>query len=144
MLALLTYYSFNNRRNIFITLIILIHLIIAYYKKTFIFFLFNFVFFVLILIFINFKDKQKFKIEKYDEQNSKLSLIFLLSLFAFFLVQLYGFNNLFNLIANVYNYFMFCLNKIKSILSSKNNDDIRLIEYYIITDIIDWIDHKLQ
>ena len=144
MLALLTYYSFNNRRNIFITLIILIHLIIAYYKKTFIFFLFNFVFFVLILIFINFKDKQKFKIEKYDEQNSKLSLIFLLSLFAFFLVQLYGINNLFNLIANVYNYFIFCLNKVKSILSSKNNDDIRLIEYYIITDIIDWIDHKLQ
>jgi len=144
MLALLTYYSFNNRRNIFITLIILIHLIIAYYKKTFIFFLFNFVFFVLILIFINFKDKQKFKIEKYDEQNSKLSLIFLLSLFAFFLVQLYGINNLSNLIASVYNYFMFCLNKIKSILSSKNNDDIRLIEYYIITDIIDWIDHKLQ
>ena len=144
MLALLTYYSFNNRRNIFVTWIILIHLIIAYYKKAFFFFLFNFVFFVLILIFINFKDKHKFKIEKYDEQNSKLSLIFLLSLFAFFLIQLYGINNLFNLITNVYNYLMFCLNKIKSILSSKDNDDIRLIEYYIITDIIDWIDHKLQ
>ena len=144
MFALLTYYSFNNRRNLFVTLIILIHLIIAYYKKTFTFFLFNLVFVVLILIFNNFKNKKKFKVEKYDEQNNKLSLIFLLSLFTFFLIQLYGINNLFNLIENVYDYLMFCLNKIKSILSNKDKDDIRLIEYYIITDIIDWIDHKLQ
>ena len=97
----------------------------------------------LALIFMNFKNKEKYRVEKYDEQNSKLSLIFLLSLLTFFLIQLYGINNLFYLMQSGYDYVMNLLNKICQMLSSKNNDDIRLIEYYIITDIIDWIDHKL-
>jgi hypothetical protein len=93
---------------------------------------------------MNFRDKEKYRIEKYDEQNSKLSLIFLLSLMTFFLIQLYGINNLLYLIQSGYDYLMNLMNKISLMLSSKNNGDIRLIEYYIITDIIDWIDHILQ
>ena len=144
MFVLLNYYCFNNRRNFFITMIILLHLIIAYYKKNFIFFLFDFVFVVLALIFKNFKNKETFKLEKYDEQNSKLSLIFLLSLLLFFLVQLYGINKLIYSVESFYYSTMDYVNKINLILSSRNDDDIRLIEYYIITDIIDWIDPKLQ
>ena len=144
MFALLGYYCFNGRRNYFITFVILIHLMIAYYKKNFTFFLFDFVFVVLALIFKNFKNKETFKIEKYDEQDSRLSLIFLLSLVMFFLIQLYGINKLFYLVQSFYNYIMDYFNKINLMLSSKDNDDIRLIEYYFITDIIDWIDHKLQ
>jgi len=144
MFALLGYYCFNGRRNYFITFVILIHLIIAYYKKNFTFFLFDFVFVVLALIFKNFKNKETFRIEKYDEQDSRLSLIFLLSLVMFFLIQLYGINKLFYLVQSFYNYIMDYFNKINLMLSSKDNDDIRLIEYYFITDIIDWIDHKLQ
>jgi hypothetical protein len=93
---------------------------------------------------MNFRDKEKYRIEKYDEQNSKLSLIFLLSLMTFFLIQLYGINNLLYLIQSGYDYLMNLMDKISLMLSSKNNGDIRLIEYYIITDIIDWIDHILQ
>ena len=144
MFALLTFYSFNIRRNSFVTIFILTHLFIAYYQKLFTFLLFNLVFVSLALIFMNFKNKEKYRVEKYDEQNSKLSLIFLLSLLTFFLIQLYGINNLFYLIQSGYDYVMNLLNKICQMLSSKNNDDIRLIEYYIITDIIDWIDQKLQ
>ena len=99
---------------------------------------------MLALIFKNFKNKETFKIEKYDEQDSRLSLIFLLSLVMFFLIQLYGINKLFYLVQSFYNYIMDYFNKINLMLSSKDNDDIRLIEYYFITDIIDWIDHKLQ
>ena len=144
MFALLCYYCFNNRRNYFVTLIVLIRLIIAYYKKNFTFFLVDFVFVVLALIFKNFKNKETFRIEKNDEQDSRLSLIFLLSLVMFFLIQLYGINKLFYLVQGFYNYIMDYFNKINLMLSSKNNDDIRLIEYYIITDIIDWIDQILQ
>ena len=144
MFAILGYYCFNNRRNCFVTSIILIHLIVAYYKKNFTFFLFDFVFVVLALVFKNFKNKETFRIEKYDEQDSRLSLIFLLSLVMFFLIQLYGINKLFYLVQGFYNCIMDYFNKINLLLSSKNNDDIRLTEYYIITDIIDWIDHKLQ
>ena len=144
MFALLTFYSFNIRRNSFVTIFIITHLFIAYYQKLFTYLLFNLVFVSLALIFMNFKNKQKYRVEKYDEQNSKLSLIFLLSLLTFFLIQLYGINNLFYLIQSGYDYVMNLLNKICLLLSSKNNDDIRLIEYYIITDIIDWIDQKLQ
>ena len=93
---------------------------------------------------MHFKNKEKYRIEKYDEQNSKLSLIFLLSLMTFFLIQLYGINNLLYLIQSGYDYLMNLMDKISLMLSSKNNGDIRLIEYYIITDIIDWIDHILQ
>ena len=93
---------------------------------------------------MNFRDKEKYRIEKYDGQNSKLSLIFLLSLMTFFLIQLYGINNLLYLIQSGYDYLMNLMDKISLMLSSKNNGDIRLIEYYIITDIIDWIDHILQ
>ena len=143
MFALLTFYSFNIRRNSFVTIFIITHLFIAYYQKLFTFLLFNLVFVSLALIFMNFKNKEKYRVEKYDEQNSKLSLIFLLSLLTFFLIQLYGINNLFYLMQSGYDYVMNLLNKICQMLSSKNNDDIRLIEYYIITDIIDWIDHKL-
>ncbi len=99
---------------------------------------------MLALIFKNFKNKETFKIEKYDDQESKLSLIFLLSLVMFFLIQLYGINKLLGLVQGLYNSIMDYLNKINLMLSSKNNNDIRLIEYYIITDIIDWIDPKLQ
>ena len=82
--------------------------------------------------------------EKYDEQNNHLSLIFLVTLVTFFLIQLYGINKLLGLVQGLYNSIMDYLNKINLMLSSKNNNDIRLIEYYIITDIIDWIDPKLQ
>ena len=144
LFALLSYYCFNNRRNYLVTSIILIHLIVAYYQKNFTFFLFDFVFVVLALIFKNFKNKETFKIEKYDEQESRLSLIFLLSLIMFFLIQLYGINKLFSLVQSLYNNIIEYSNRINLMLSSKNNNDIRLIEYYIITDIIDWIDPKLQ
>ena len=144
MFALLNYYCFNNRRNLFVTFMTLIHLIVAYYKKNFIFFIFDFVFVILILIFRNFNNKQTFKMEKYDEQNNHLSLIFLVTLVTFFLIQLYGINKLLGLVQGLYNSIMDYLNKINLMLSSKNNNDIRLIEYYIITDIIDWIDPKLQ
>ena len=144
MFSLLTYYCFNNRRNLFVTIFIILHLFIAYYQKLFTFLLFNLVFLILTLIFMNFRDKEKYRIEKYDEQNSKLSLIFLLSLMTFFLIQLYGINNLLYLIQSGYDYLMNLMDKISLMLSSKNNGDIRLIEYYIITDIIDWIDHILQ
>ena len=144
MFALLTFYCFSIRRNLFVTTFIIIHLFIAYYQKLFTFLLFNLVFVILGLILMNFKNKEKYRVEKYDEQNSKLSLIFLLSLMTFFLIQLYGINNLFYLIQSGYDYLMNLLNKICLMLSSKNNDDKRLIEYYIITDIIDWIDLKLQ
>ena len=93
---------------------------------------------------MHFKNKEKYRIEKYDEQNSKLSLIFLLSLMTFFLIQLYGINNLFYLIQSAYDYLMNLINQLCLKLSSKNTDDIRLVEYYIITDIIDWIDQKLE
>ena len=144
MFSLLTYYCFSNRRNLFVTIFIILHLFIAYYQKLFTFLLFNLVFVILTLIFMNFRDKEKYRIEKYDGQNSKLSLIFLLSLMTFFLIQLYGINNLLYLIQSGYDYLMNLMNKISLMLSSKNNGDIRLIEYYIITDIIDWIDHILQ
>ena len=144
MFSLLTYYCFSNRRNLFVTIFIILHLFIAYYQKLFTFLLFNLVFVILTLIFMNFRDKEKYRIEKYDEQNSKLSLIFLLSLMTFFLIQLYGINNLLYLIQSGYDYLMNLMDKISLMLSSKNNGDIRLIEYYIITDIIDWIDHILQ
>ena len=144
MFSLLTYYCFSNRRNLFVTIFIILHLFIAYYQKLFTFLLFNLVFLILTLIFMNFRDKEKYRIEKYDEQNSKLSLIFLLSLMTFFLIQLYGINNLLYLIQSGYDYLMNLMDKISLMLSSKNNGDIRLIEYYIITDIIDWIDHILQ
>ena len=142
--SLLTYYCFSNRRNLFVTIFIILHLFIAYYQKLFTFLLFNLVFVILTLIFMNFRDKEKYRIEKYDEQNSKLSLIFLLSLMTFFLIQLYGINNLLYLLQSGYDYLMNLMDKISLMLSSKNNGDIRLIEYYIITDIIDWIDHILQ
>ena len=144
MFSLLTYYCFSNRRNLFVTIFIILHLFIAYYQKLFTFLLFNLVFVILTLIFLNFRDKEKYRIEKYDGQNSKLSLIFLLSLMTFFLIQLYGINNLLYLIQSGYDYLMNLMDKISLMLSSKNNGDIRLIEYYIITDIIDWIDHILQ
>ena len=144
MFSLLTYYCFSNRRNLFVTIFIILHLFIAYYQKLFTFLLFNLVFVILTLIFMNFRDKEKYRIEKYDGQNSKLSLIFLLSLMTFFLIQLYGINNLLYLIQSGYDYLMNLMDKISLMLSSKNNGDIRLIEYYIITDIIDWIDHILQ
>ena len=143
MFALLNHYCFNNRRNFFVTLIILIQLFVAYYKMNYVFFLFDIVFVILSLIFKNFKNKETFKLEKHDEQNSKLSLIFLLSLLMFFLVQLYGINKLIFLVQNFYDNIMHYWNAMNSLLSSKNYDDgIRLIEYYIITDIIDWIDYK--
>ena len=144
MFSLLTYYCFSNRRNLFVTIFIILHLFIAYYQKLFTFLLFNLVFVILTLIFMNFRDKEKYRIEKYDGQNSKLSLIFLLSLMTFFLIQLYGINNLLYLIQSGYDYLMNLMDIISLMLSSKNNGDIRLIEYYIITDIIDWIDHILQ
>ena len=144
MFSLLTYYCFSNRRNLFVTIFIILHLFIAYYQKLFTFLLFNLVFVILTLIFMNFRDKEKYRIEKYDGQNSKLSLIFLLSLMTFFLIQLYGINNLLYLIQSGYDYLMNLMDKISLMLSSKNNGDIRLIEYYIITDIIDWIDHILK
>ena len=144
LFALLNYYCFSNRRNFLVTFIILIHLIIAYYKKNLVFFFFDFVFVILILIFKNFKNKETSRLERYDEQNSRMSLIFLLSLLMFFLVQLYGINKLIYLVQSFYDNIMNYLNKLNLILSSKNDDDIRLIEYYIITDFIDWIDNKLQ
>ena len=144
MFALLIYYCFSNRRSLFITIFIIIHLFVSYYQKLFTFLLFNLVFVILTLIFMHFKNKEKYPIEKYDEQNSKLSLIFLLSLMTFFLIQLYGINNLFYLIQSAYDYLMNLINQLCLKLSSKNTDDIRLVEYYIITDIIDWIDQKLE
>ena len=144
MFSLLTYYCFSNRRNLFVTIFIILHLFIAYYQKLFTFLLFNLVFVILTLIFMNFRDKEKYRIEKYDGQNSKLSLIFLLSLMTFFLIQLYGINNLFYLIQSAYDYLMNLINQLCLKLSSKNTDDIRLVEYYISTDIIDWIDQKLE
>ena len=144
MSALLTYYCFSNRRSLFITIFIIIHLFVSYYQKLFTFLLFNLVFVILLLIFMHFKNKEKYRIKKYDEQNSKLSLIFLLSFMTFFLIQLYGINTLFYLIQSAYNYLMNLINQLCLMLSSKNTDDIRLIEYYIITDIIDWIDQKLE
>ena len=144
MFGLLTYYCLNNKRNIFVTLFIIAHLMIAYYKKNFTFFIVVLVLFILTLIYKSFKSKKTFKVEKYDEQNSHLSLIFLLSLLTFFLIQLYGINKIISLVQNSYNCIINYMNDFNLWFSDKNSENIRLMEYYTITDIIDWIDNKIK
>ena len=117
---------------------------IAYYKKNFTFFIVVLVLFILTLIYKSFKSKKTFKVEKYDEQNSHLSLIFLLSLLTFFLIQLYGINKIISLVQNSYNCIINYLNDFNLWFSDKNSENIRLMEYYTITDIIDWIDNKIK
>ena len=140
---LLVYYCFVNKRNYFLSIILLLHLTIAHANLKSYFILFDIISVLIFLIIKNFNDKKKYKIEKYDEQNNNLSLIFLLSLLAFFLVQLYGINKLFTLFQENYNKLINFFNQISMMTYGRNKDKKgQPIEYYIITDLINWIENK--
>ena len=141
--VLLAYYCFVNKRNYFLSLILLLHLTIAHFNLKSYFILFDIISVLVFLVIKNLKSKKKYKIEKYDEQSINLSLIFLLSLLAFFLIQLYGINNLGNLIYDIFNKITNFFNEISLMTYGRNKDKKRQpIEYYIITDLINWIKKK--
>ena len=140
---LLVYYCFVNKRNYFLSIILLLHLTIAHANLKSYFILFDIISVLIFLIIKNFNNKKKYKIEKYDEQNNNLSLIFLLSLLAFFLIQLYGINKLFTLFQENYNKLINFFNQISMMTYGRNKDKKgQPIEYYIITDLINWIENK--
>ena len=138
---LLVYYCFINKRNYFLTLILLLHLTVAQANLKSYFILFDIISVIVFLIIKNFKNKKKYKIDKYEEQNNNLSLIFLLSLLGFFLIQLYGINKLYSLFQEIIDKITNFFNNLSS-LAYIGNKDIKgqPIEYYIITDIINWIE----
>jgi hypothetical protein len=138
---LLVYYCFVNKRNYFLSIILLLHLTIAHANLKSYFILFDIISVLIFLIIKNFNNKKKYKIEKYDEQNNNLSLIFLLSLLAFFLVQLYGINKLCSLFQENWNKITNFYNEISLMTYGKNrNITGQPIEYYIITDLINWLE----
>ena len=138
---LLVYYCFINKRNYFLTLILLLHLTVAQANLKSYFILFDIISVIAFLIIKSFKNKKKYKIDKYEEQNNNLSLIFLLSLLGFFLIQLYGINKLYSLFQEIIDKITNFFNSLSS-LAYIGNKDIKgqPIEYYIITDIINWIE----
>ena len=91
-----------------------------------------------------FKSKKKYKVNKYEDEKSNLSLIFLLSLLALFLIQLYGINKMFCLLQEILNKIKNILNDISMITYGGKKDDKKRqpIEYYILTDFIDWLEEK--
>ena len=141
--VLLVYYCFVNKRNYFLSLILLLHLTIAHFNLKSYFILFDIISVLVFLIIKNLKSKKKYKIEKYEDHGNNLSLIFLLSLLAFFLVQLYGINNLGNLVYDTFTKITNFFNEISLMTYGRNKDKKRQpIEYYIITDLINWIEKK--
>ena len=60
---------------------------------------------------------------KYDEQNNNLSLMFLLSLLTFFLIQLYGINKLFTLFTENFNKISNFFNEISLMTYGRNRDN---------------------
>ena len=138
---LLIYYCFLNKRNYFLSIILLLHLSIAHANLKSNFILFDIVSVILFLLLKNIKNKKKYKINKYEEQNNNLSLIFLLSLLAFFLIQLYGINKLCCLFQENWNKITNFFNEISLMTYGKNRDITgQPIEYYIITDLINWLE----
>ena len=141
---LLVYYCFFNKRNYFLSIILLIHLIVAYSNLKSYFIIFDIISVLVFLLVKNMKNKKKYKIDKYEDQNSNLSLIFLLSLLVFFLVQLYGINKLYCLIQDTLNKITNFFNDISLMMTYGGNKEKKgqPIEYYIITDLINWIHQK--
>ena len=138
---LLVYYCFINKRNYFLTLILLLHLTVAHANLKSYFILFDIISVLIFLIINNFRNKKKYKIDKYEEQNNNLSLIFLLSLLTFFLIQLYGINKLYILFQEIINKITNFFNNLTSLTYVGNKDKKgQPIEFYIITDIINWIE----
>ena len=141
---LLVYYCCINKRNYFLSLILLFHLILAYSNLKSNFIIFDIISVLLFLLVKNLKNKKKYRVEKYEEPNNNLSLIFLLSLLGFFLVQLYGINRLCDLIQDIFNKITNIFDNMSLMMSYGKNKDKKAqpIEYYIITDFINWIDKK--
>ena len=141
---LLIYYCFYNKRNLFLSIILLIHLTVAYTNLKSNFILFDIISVLIFLIMKKFKSKKKYKVNKYEDEKSNLSLIFLLSLLALFLIQLYGINKMFCLLQEILNKIKNILNDISMITYGGKKDDKKRqpIEYYILTDFIDWLEEK--
>ena len=141
---LLVYYCCINKRNYFLSLILLFHLILAYSNLKSNFIIFDIISVLLFLLVKNLKNKKKYRVDKYEEPNNNLSLIFLLSLLGFFLIQLYGINRLCDLIQDIFNKITNIMNNMSLMMSYGKNKDKKAqpIEYYIITDFINWIDKK--
>ena len=138
---LLVYYCFINKRNYFLSIILLLHLSIAHANLKSNFILFDIVSVLVFLLLKNIKNKKKYKINKYEEQNNNLSLIFLLSLLAFFLIQLYGINKLCSLFQENWNIITNFFSEISLMTYGKNRDIAgQPIEYYIIKDFINWLE----
>ena len=138
---LLVYYCFINKRNYFLSIILILHLAIAHSNLKSHFILFDIGSVLVFLLIKNLKSKKKYKINKYDEQNNNLSLMFLLSLLTFFLIQLYGINKLFTLFTENFNKISNFFNEISLMTYGRNRDRKgQPIEYYIITDLINWIE----
>ena len=139
---LLVYYCFINKRNYFLSIILLLHLSIAHVNLKSNFILFDIVSVLVFLLLKNIKNKKKYKINKYEEQNNNLSLIFLLSLLAFFIIQLYGINKLCSLFQENWNIITNFFSEISLMMTYGKNRDIagQPIEYYIITDFINWLE----
>ena len=142
---LLLYYCFMNKRNYFLSIILLIHLTVAYSNLKSNFILFDIISVLLFLFIKNLKSQNKYKIEKYEEQSSNLSLIFLLSLLAFFLIQLYGINKFYTLSLDLLKKVLNLFNEMNLMTygENKENKKVEPIEFYIITDLIDWIENKI-
>lgn len=141
---LLIYYCFYNKRNLFLSIILLIHLTVAYTNLKSNFILFDIISVLIFLIMKKFKSKKKYKVNKYEDEKSNLSLIFLLSLLALFSIQLYGINKMFCLLQEILNKIKNILNDISMITYGGKKDDKKRqpIEYYILTDFIDWLEEK--
>jgi hypothetical protein len=141
---LLVYYCCINKRNYFLSLILLIHLIVAYSHLKSNFIIFDIVSVLLFLLVKNLKSKKKYRIDKYEDQNNNMSLIFLLSLLGFFLVQLYGINKIFDLVQDIFNKITNFFDNLNFMMTYGKHKEKsgQPIEYYIITDFINWIDKK--
>ena len=139
---LLAYYCFINKRNYFLSIILLIHLSVAHANLKSNFILFDIISVLVFLLFKNLNSKKKYKIDKYEDQSSNLSLIFLLSLMIFFLLQLYGISKLCSLFQDLYNKIINFYNEMSLLTYGGNKENKRKhpIEYYIITDLINWLE----
>ena len=140
---LLVYYCLFNKRNYFLSIILLLHLTVAHANLKSYFILFDIVSVLIFLLIKNFKNKKKYKIDKYEEPNNNLSLIFLLSLLGIFLLQLYGINKIYSLFQDTIDKITNFFNDLNFISYGGNKDRKgQPIEYYLITDLINWIEKK--
>ena len=139
---LLAYYCFINKRNYFLSIILLTHLSVAHANLKSNFILFDIISVLVFLLFKNLNSKKKYKIDKYEDQSSNLSLIFLLSLMIFFLLQLYGISKLCSLFQEIYSKIINFYNEMSLLTYGANSENKRKhpIEYYIITDLINWLE----